>query len=94
MGSHGYSPAHWRDVVDRWSFENGERIILFRPTAAREQGSTVIVVCAQANSGNFGRHVARPNIWRWSGTHFGGAEFMRVIVPAPSRQRRRWESIS
>jgi hypothetical protein len=62
MGSHGYPPAHWRDIVDRWSFENGEKTILFRPTAAREQGSAAIVVCAQATSGNFGRHGARPNI--------------------------------
>jgi hypothetical protein len=46
MGSHGYPPAHWRDIVDRWSFENGEKTILFRPTAAREQGSATIVVCA------------------------------------------------
>ena len=62
IGSDGHPPANRRDTVARWSFENGQRLILFPPTAAREQGSTAMVACAQATAGNFGRHVAGSDI--------------------------------
>jgi hypothetical protein len=62
MGSHRYSSAKSRGIVDRCSFENGQRLILFPPTPPREQDSTAVAACAQATTGNFGRQVARPNI--------------------------------
>jgi hypothetical protein len=33
MGSHRFLAASWRDFVKRWSFENEQSPILFRPLA-------------------------------------------------------------
>jgi len=82
MGSPGYPPANWRDIMDRLSFENGRRPILFRPRAAYGGGSTAIVARAH---GSCGRYVVRAIIGVGGGTHLDGADFMRVSVPAPNR---------
>ena len=81
MGSHLDPSAKSRDTVDRCSFENGQRLILFPPTVAREQDGTAVAACTQATSGNFGGQVARPNI------SVGADPFRRGGIYARDRAR-------
>jgi hypothetical protein len=45
IGSHGYPAARRRRRVDRYSFENGQRFILFRPSFAH--GGAALPLCTR-----------------------------------------------